>query len=91
MHFRTVFSLQNGCSALYESIRYKKGKLIVIKISKISIRGLNFVVWCLGLASYSNFAPKIVLDLKKRKLVDADAVTRQHVSCRLGGLLEVKG
>ena len=45
-------------------------------------RSLNFAVWFVGLASYSNFAPKIVLDYKKkkRKLVDVDAVTRQHVS-----------
>ena len=41
-------------------------------------RSLNFAVWFVGLASYSNFAPKIVLDYKKkkkRKLVDVDAVT----------------
>ena len=54
-------------------------------------RSLNFAVWFVGLASYSNFAPKIVLDYKKkkRKLVDVDAVTRQHVSFPLGGLYTV--
>lgn len=56
-------------------------------------RSLNFAVWFLGLASYSNFAPKIVLDYKKkkkRKLVDVDAVTRQHVSFPLGGLWSIR-
>lgn len=56
-------------------------------------RSLNFAVWFVGLASYSNFAPKIVLDYKKkkkRKLVDVDAVTRQHVSFPLGGLWSIR-
>ena len=56
-------------------------------------RSLNFAVWFVGLASYSNFAPKIVLDYKKkkkRKLVDVDAVTRQHVSFPLGGLWTIR-
>ena len=55
-------------------------------------RSLNFAVWFVGLASYSNFAPKIVLDYKKkkRKLVDLDAVTRQHVSFPLGGLWSIR-
>lgn len=55
-------------------------------------RSLNFAVWFVGLASYSNFAPKIVLDYKKkkRKLVDVDAVTRQHVSFPLGGLWGIR-
>ena len=56
-------------------------------------RSLNFAVWFVGLASYSNFAPKIVLDYKKkkkRKLLDVDAVTRQHVSFPLGGLWSIR-
>lgn len=56
-------------------------------------RSLNFAVWFVGLASYSNFAPKIVLDYKKkkkRKLVDVDAVTRQHVSFPLGSLWSIR-
>ena len=57
-------------------------------------RSLHFAVWFVGLASYSNFAPKIVLDYKKkkkkRKLVDVDAVTRQHVSFPLGGLWSIR-
>lgn len=56
-------------------------------------RSLNFAVRFVGLASYSNFAPKIVLDYKKkkkRKLVDVDAVTRQHVSFPLGGLWSIR-
>lgn len=57
-------------------------------------RSLNFAVWFVGLASYSNFAPKIALDYKKkkkkRKLVDVDAVTRQHVSFPLGGLWSIR-
>lgn len=55
-------------------------------------RSLNFAVWFVRLASYSNFAPKIVLDYKKkkRKLVDVDAVTRQHVSFPLGGLWSIR-
>lgn len=55
-------------------------------------RSLNFAVWFVGLASYSNFAPKIVLHYKKkkRKLVDVDAVTRQHVSFPLGGLWSIR-
>ena len=55
-------------------------------------RSLNFAVWFVGLASYSNFAPKIVLDYKKKKkkLVDVDAVTLQHVSFPLGGLWSIR-
>ena len=58
-------------------------------------RSLNFAVWFVGLASYSNFAPKIVLDYKKKKKnngnwYDVDAVTRQHVSFPLGGLWTIR-
>lgn len=43
-------------------------------------RSLNFAVWFVGLASYSNFAPKIVLDYKKKKKTETGRCRRRHMT-----------